>query len=49
MTVEPIAAESLLDVYKKKIADEGRLFLAEFQVYLHTLLFQSAPLINHGH
>ncbi|XP_063056903.1 receptor-type tyrosine-protein phosphatase C isoform X2 [Engraulis encrasicolus] len=31
MTVEPIAAETLLDVYKKKIADEGRLFLAEFQ------------------
>ncbi|KAL2090380.1 hypothetical protein ACEWY4_015068 [Coilia grayii] len=31
MTVEPIAAEHLLDVYKKKIADEGRLFLAEFQ------------------
>ncbi|XP_076135016.1 receptor-type tyrosine-protein phosphatase C isoform X3 [Alosa pseudoharengus] len=31
MTVEPIAADSLLDVYKKKIADEGRLFLAEFQ------------------
>ncbi|XP_062411634.1 receptor-type tyrosine-protein phosphatase C [Sardina pilchardus] len=31
MTVEPIAADCLLDVYKKKIADEGRLFLAEFQ------------------
>lgn len=30
--VEPITAESLLDVYKRKIADEGRLFLAEFQV-----------------
>ncbi|XP_042564795.1 receptor-type tyrosine-protein phosphatase C isoform X2 [Clupea harengus] len=31
MTVEPIAADNLLDAYKKKIADEGRLFLAEFQ------------------
>lgn len=30
--VDPIASESLLDVYKRKIADEGRLFLAEFQV-----------------
>lgn len=36
MTVEPIPAESLLDVYKKKIADEGRLFLAEFQVHIET-------------
>ena len=32
MHLEPIGAEVLLDVYKKKIADEGRLFLAEFQV-----------------
>ncbi|CAL8393065.1 unnamed protein product [Boreogadus saida] len=31
MHLEPIGAEVLLDVYKKKIADEGRLFLAEFQ------------------
>lgn len=30
--VEPITVESLLDAYKRKIADEGRLFLAEFQV-----------------
>lgn len=31
MTVEPIAAEVLLETYKRKLADEGRLFLAEFQ------------------
>ncbi|KAJ3598796.1 hypothetical protein NHX12_032760 [Muraenolepis orangiensis] len=31
MRVEPIRAELLLDAYKKKVADEGRLFLAEFQ------------------
>ncbi|XP_071376465.1 receptor-type tyrosine-protein phosphatase C isoform X2 [Centroberyx affinis] len=31
LNVEPIAAEVLLDAYKRKIADEGRLFLAEFQ------------------
>ncbi|XP_078025047.1 receptor-type tyrosine-protein phosphatase C isoform X9 [Epinephelus lanceolatus] len=31
MPVEPIAAEVLLDAYKRKLADEGRLFLAEFQ------------------
>ncbi|XP_058389727.1 receptor-type tyrosine-protein phosphatase C [Diceros bicornis minor] len=31
MNVEPIHADILLDTYKKKIADEGRLFLAEFQ------------------
>ncbi|KAM6962535.1 receptor-type tyrosine-protein phosphatase C [Aplochiton taeniatus] len=31
MTVEPIGADILLDTYKRKIADEGRLFLAEFQ------------------
>ncbi|XP_029987578.1 receptor-type tyrosine-protein phosphatase C isoform X2 [Sphaeramia orbicularis] len=31
LTVEPIAAEVLLDAYKRKLADEGRLFLAEFQ------------------
>ncbi|KAG7487604.1 hypothetical protein MATL_G00025170 [Megalops atlanticus] len=31
LNVEPIAAEHLLDTYKRKIADEGRLFLAEFQ------------------
>ncbi|KAJ0065543.1 hypothetical protein NL108_013105 [Boleophthalmus pectinirostris] len=29
--VEPIQAEVLLDTYKRKLADEGRLFLAEFQ------------------
>ncbi|XP_047231239.1 receptor-type tyrosine-protein phosphatase C isoform X4 [Girardinichthys multiradiatus] len=29
--VEPIAAEVLLETYKRKLADEGRLFLAEFQ------------------
>uniref|UniRef100_A0A669EAB0 Receptor-type tyrosine-protein phosphatase C n=1 Tax=Oreochromis niloticus TaxID=8128 RepID=A0A669EAB0_ORENI len=28
---EPIAAEVLLETYKRKLADEGRLFLAEFQ------------------
>lgn len=32
LTIEPIAAEVLLDTYKRKLADEGRLFLAEFQV-----------------
>ncbi|CAK6975329.1 receptor-type tyrosine-protein phosphatase C [Scomber scombrus] len=31
LTIEPIAAEVLLDTYKRKLADEGRLFLAEFQ------------------
>uniref|UniRef100_A0A8C4SKB5 Receptor-type tyrosine-protein phosphatase C n=1 Tax=Erpetoichthys calabaricus TaxID=27687 RepID=A0A8C4SKB5_ERPCA len=29
--VDPIPAEQLLETYKRKIADEGRLFLAEFQ------------------
>ncbi|XP_055000671.1 receptor-type tyrosine-protein phosphatase C [Sorex araneus] len=31
MTVEPIHSDVLLETYKRKIADEGRLFLAEFQ------------------
>uniref|UniRef100_A0A4W6CRE5 Receptor-type tyrosine-protein phosphatase C n=1 Tax=Lates calcarifer TaxID=8187 RepID=A0A4W6CRE5_LATCA len=31
MPVEPIVAEVLLETYKRKLADEGRLFLAEFQ------------------
>ncbi|XP_074490897.1 receptor-type tyrosine-protein phosphatase C isoform X2 [Sebastes fasciatus] len=31
LPVEPIAAEFLLEAYKRKLADEGRLFLAEFQ------------------
>nr|XP_010298331.1 PREDICTED: receptor-type tyrosine-protein phosphatase C [Balearica regulorum gibbericeps] len=31
LNIEPIPAEQLLDTYKKKIADEGRLFLDEFQ------------------
>ncbi|XP_044530849.1 receptor-type tyrosine-protein phosphatase C [Gracilinanus agilis] len=31
MNVEPIPAEMLLETYKRKVADEGRLFLAEFQ------------------
>ncbi|XP_064188121.1 receptor-type tyrosine-protein phosphatase C [Anguilla rostrata] len=31
MNIEPITAELLLETYKRKIADEGRLFLAEFQ------------------
>ncbi|KAG7230599.1 hypothetical protein INR49_025316, partial [Caranx melampygus] len=31
LPVEPIAAEALLEAYKRKLADEGRLFLAEFQ------------------
>uniref|UniRef100_A0A8D0HK33 Receptor-type tyrosine-protein phosphatase C n=1 Tax=Sphenodon punctatus TaxID=8508 RepID=A0A8D0HK33_SPHPU len=31
MNVEPIPAEQLLETYKRKIADEGRLFLDEFQ------------------
>lgn len=32
MAVEPIASEVLLETYKRKLADEARLFLAEFQV-----------------
>lgn len=31
MDVEPIHSDMLLETYKRKIADEGRLFLAEFQ------------------
>ncbi|XP_029001392.1 receptor-type tyrosine-protein phosphatase C isoform X2 [Betta splendens] len=31
LSIEPIAAEVMLETYKRKIADEGRLFLAEFQ------------------
>ncbi|XP_055966665.1 receptor-type tyrosine-protein phosphatase C isoform X2 [Sorex fumeus] len=31
MTVEPIHSDVLLETYKRKIADEGRLFLEEFQ------------------
>ncbi|CAN8217742.1 unnamed protein product [Coccothraustes coccothraustes] len=31
LNIEPIPSELLLDTYKKKIADEGRLFLEEFQ------------------
>ncbi|XP_069718610.1 receptor-type tyrosine-protein phosphatase C isoform X4 [Phaenicophaeus curvirostris] len=31
LNIEPIPAEQLLDTYKRKIADEGRLFLDEFQ------------------
>uniref|UniRef100_A0A3B3TUB8 Receptor-type tyrosine-protein phosphatase C n=1 Tax=Poecilia latipinna TaxID=48699 RepID=A0A3B3TUB8_9TELE len=31
MPVEPIPAELLLETYKRKLADEGRLFLGEFQ------------------
>ncbi|XP_036926369.1 receptor-type tyrosine-protein phosphatase C [Sturnira hondurensis] len=31
MNVEPIHTDVLLETYKRKIADEGRLFLAEFQ------------------
>ncbi|KAM7011950.1 receptor-type tyrosine-protein phosphatase C [Tautogolabrus adspersus] len=31
LPVEPITAEFLLEAYKRKLADEGRLFLAEFQ------------------
>ncbi|XP_053768990.1 receptor-type tyrosine-protein phosphatase C isoform X2 [Desmodus rotundus] len=31
MNVEPTHADMLLETYKRKIADEGRLFLAEFQ------------------
>lgn len=44
MNVEPIEAELLLDAYKRKLADEGRLFLAEFQVnyliFVNSLLLQ---------
>ncbi|XP_054020936.1 receptor-type tyrosine-protein phosphatase C [Dryobates pubescens] len=31
LNIEPIPSENLLDMYKRKIADEGRLFLEEFQ------------------
>ncbi|XP_055498430.1 receptor-type tyrosine-protein phosphatase C isoform X3 [Leucoraja erinacea] len=31
LTVEPILAEQLIDAYRRKQADESRLFLAEFQ------------------
>ncbi|KAM9762809.1 receptor-type tyrosine-protein phosphatase C isoform 2-T2 [Menidia menidia] len=31
MLVDPIGSEVLLETYKRKLADEGRLFLAEFQ------------------
>uniref|UniRef100_A0A7N8WTC2 protein-tyrosine-phosphatase n=1 Tax=Mastacembelus armatus TaxID=205130 RepID=A0A7N8WTC2_9TELE len=31
LPIEPIVAEVLLETYKRKLADEGRLFLAEFQ------------------
>ncbi|KAK3561389.1 hypothetical protein QTP86_000586 [Hemibagrus guttatus] len=31
LQVEPLSAEDLLDAYKKKRADEGRLFMEEFQ------------------
>lgn len=37
MPVEPIPAELLLETYKRKLADEGRLFLGEFQVITHLL------------
>lgn len=46
LPVEPIASEVLLETYKRKLADEARLFLAEFQVLpphaaLHTVVFLS--------
>ncbi|XP_010125304.1 PREDICTED: receptor-type tyrosine-protein phosphatase C [Chlamydotis macqueenii] len=31
LNIEPIPSEQLLEMYKRKIADEGRLFLDEFQ------------------
>ncbi|XP_070687977.1 receptor-type tyrosine-protein phosphatase C isoform X2 [Pempheris klunzingeri] len=31
LPIEPITADALLETYKRKLADEGRLFLAEFQ------------------
>uniref|UniRef100_A0A3B4CL75 Receptor-type tyrosine-protein phosphatase C n=1 Tax=Pygocentrus nattereri TaxID=42514 RepID=A0A3B4CL75_PYGNA len=31
LPVEPISADALVETYKKKIADEGRLFMEEFQ------------------
>ncbi|XP_074953329.1 receptor-type tyrosine-protein phosphatase C isoform X2 [Phalacrocorax aristotelis] len=31
LNIEPIPSEQLLDMYRRKIADEGRLFLDEFQ------------------
>lgn len=40
LPVEPIAAEVLLEAYKRKLADEGRLFLAEFQVKLICVLLE---------
>lgn len=37
-SVEPIEANILLEAYKSKLADEGRLFLAEFQVAFFCIL-----------
>ncbi|KAK7888610.1 hypothetical protein WMY93_024170 [Mugilogobius chulae] len=31
LNIDPIPGDELLDTYKRKLADEGRLFLAEFQ------------------
>lgn len=45
MLVEPIAAEVLLETYKRKLADEGRLFLAEFQVNSFISFFSGFILI----
>lgn len=39
MSIEPIPAEALLEAYKRKLADEGRLFLAEFQVNIMVKFF----------
>ena len=39
LPVEPITAEFFLDAYKRKLADDGRLFLAEFQVTLLSEFF----------
>lgn len=45
LLVEPIAAEVLLETYKRKLADEGRLFLAEFQVNSFISFFSGFILI----
>ena len=46
MNVEPIHADVLLETYKRKMADEGRLFLAEFQVGAPLAIGQESSLCH---
>ena len=48
MNVEPIHADVLLETYKRKMADEGRLFLAELQVGAPLAIGQESSL-RHQH